>query len=276
MSLALNQQKLRETGQTTMFDLWGQSVPTPVPEFGLPHIEDIAKEKLSWEKELLGVYISDNPLASVLGKLNSTNTTLCGQISGDMAGEGVVVAGMVTDLQQRVTRDKRPFAITTLEDLDGRVEVAVWPNVYQDSAELWQEGTIVLVEGKVKVRDDRVSISCERAVRYSPEENRNEAGEKAKSPTPALARNGRPEKRTLVIRVAQTQDEDSDLGLFYSIMDLLKDHPGRDRVHVEISENGITTHTELTRVTTDCCPELLRSLSGLLGLEGIEVLEQNG
>ncbi|MFC1919398.1 DNA polymerase III subunit alpha [Chloroflexota bacterium] len=275
MSLALHQQKMRDTGQTTMFDLWGQSVPTPLPEFGLPQVDDNTKEKLSWEKELMGVYLSENPLTSTLGKVNPANTTLCGQIDESMAGGNVIVAGMVTNVQERITKDKRPFAVATLEDLDGSVEIIIWPDVYEGSKKLWEDGSILLVEGKVKVRNERISISCERAIRYSPEEINDGDIDSNNISIPAGSKNGEPGKRLLVIRVFQTEDKDTDLASFYRLIDLLKDHPGRDKVRLEINENGKTTHVDMTRVTTDCCPELVRSLTSLMGRESIQLIERN-
>ena len=56
----------------------------------------------------------------------------------------------------------------TLEDLDGSIEVMVWSDVYSGTTELWEEGNIVLVEGKVGVRDDGIQLSCKKVSRYEP------------------------------------------------------------------------------------------------------------
>ncbi|GAG93391.1 unnamed protein product, partial [marine sediment metagenome] len=63
----------------------------------------------------------------------------------------------------------RPFVSAVLEDLDGRIETMVWPKLYSDTRDLWQEGNILLVEGKVRLRDDRVQLNCDHVRRYQPE-----------------------------------------------------------------------------------------------------------
>ena len=152
-----------------MFDLWGDSVPTPLPDLNLDHLDAPLKDKLDWEKELLGVYFSEHPLASIATKLANTTTALCGGIDSEMVGEKVIIAGMVTSMRQLYTKDRRPFVIATLEDLDGSIEVTAWSEVYTQTKEIWQEGQILLVEGVVKSRDDRIGINCSRVRQYQTE-----------------------------------------------------------------------------------------------------------
>jgi DNA polymerase-3 subunit alpha len=130
LSLGQREQRLRETGQSTMFDLWGEAMPVPMPGLDLQTAEVSVKEKLSWEKELMGVYLSEHPFSSFACEMLSENTTLCGQIDAEMVGQTVVVAGMVASAHELSTKDHRPFISAVLEDLDRSIEVMVWPNVY--------------------------------------------------------------------------------------------------------------------------------------------------
>ncbi|GAI57997.1 unnamed protein product, partial [marine sediment metagenome] len=155
LSLAQREHHLRETGQTTMFDLWGEAMPLPMPSLDLATAEISTKEKLAWERELMGVYLSEHPFASFAGKIDS-EATLCGQIDAELVGQNVRVVGMVASVRYLFTRDQHPFISAVLEDLDGRVEVMVWPKVYATTRDLWHEGDILLVEGKVRLRADRV------------------------------------------------------------------------------------------------------------------------
>ncbi len=149
LSLAQREQRLRETGQATMFDLWGETMPVPIPGLDLQTAEVSIKEKLPWEKELIGVYLSEHPFRSFARNAVSENTTLCGQIDAEMAGQTVVVAGMVASAHHLFTREHQPFVSAVLEDLDGRTEVMVWPNVYSSTRDLWGEENILVVQGKV-------------------------------------------------------------------------------------------------------------------------------
>ena len=166
ISLSQREQQLKSSGQSSMFDLWGTNVTTPLPSLEIGSSDAPLKEKLEWERELLGVYFSEHPFASVASKLSNATTALCGQINEERVGETVVIAGVVTSIRQLYTKDKRPFLITTMEDLDGNIEVTVWSDTYEQSKHLWQEGEILLVEGKVRLRDDRVTLNCQRVRLY--------------------------------------------------------------------------------------------------------------
>jgi len=144
-----------------MFDLWGETMPTPMPSLKLEAAEISLKDKLDWERELMGVYLSEHPFAAFADKVAAENTVLCGHVDAELVGQTIRVAGMVASVHQSFTRDRRPFASVMLEDLDGRVEVMAWPDVYASTRELWQEGNILLVEGRVRVRNDRVQLSCD-------------------------------------------------------------------------------------------------------------------
>ncbi|GAG93394.1 unnamed protein product, partial [marine sediment metagenome] len=133
LSLAQREQHLRETGQSTMFDLWGEAMPVPTPSLDLEAADISTGEKLAWERELMGVYLSEHPLSAVAAKIASENTTLCGQIDAELVGQTVVVAGMVASVHSLFTRDRRPFVSAVLEDLDGRIETMVWPKLYSDT-----------------------------------------------------------------------------------------------------------------------------------------------
>jgi DNA polymerase-3 subunit alpha len=211
LSLAQREQHLRETGQSTMFDLWGKEMPVPMPSLDLAAADISVKEKLVWEKELMGVYLSEHPFSAFAGKI-SAETTLCGQIDAELAGQTIVVAGMVVSVRYLFTRDQRPFASAILEDLDGSIEVMVWPKVYTNTRDLWQEGNILLVGGRVRVRDDQVQLNCDNVRHYQPEAA---PAEEAVTPQPGelpvvaeetITVTAPVESRRLVISLAQTSD----------------------------------------------------------------------
>jgi DNA polymerase-3 subunit alpha len=251
MSLAQREQRLQETGQSTMFDLWGESVPLPMPALELEGSDVSLKEKLAWEKELLGVYLSEHPFSRAAQKLAPLTTALCGQIDEEMVGQGVVTAGMVSSVRQLFTREGRPFVSATLEDIDGGIEVTAWPEVYQRTKELWIEGNILLVEGKVRARGERVQLSCERVRQYQPEE-------RVAEPAPT-------KRRRLLINIAQTEDEEGDVVRLHQVFDALRDYPGGDEVRLSVTRGDEVVNLELPGMTTGYCPELHQRLAALVG-----------
>jgi DNA polymerase-3 subunit alpha len=270
LALAQREQHLRETGQSTLFDLWGETMPAPLPSLDLQTTEVSVKEQLSWERELMGVYLSEHPFTAFAAKVAAENTTLCGHIDAELAGQTIVVAGMLAAVHQSFTRDRRPFASVVLEDLDGRVEVMVWPKVYASTKDLWQEGNILLVEGKIRVRDDRVQLSCESVRRYQPEAAPKEEPVIAEETTEAL-----PKSQRLVISISQTADAETDIVYLHKLIDTLKGFPGRDEVKLSVTNEERVFNLKLSNILINYCPQLHQRLVELVGEEGLKV-EING
>ncbi len=166
LSLAQREQRLRESGQSTMFDMFGQSVSTPMPGLELEPAEVSGSEMLAWEKELLGVYVSEHPFRSAAAVLSQHVTAMCSEVTGEMSGREVVLAGLVNHIRQLFTRDGRSFIAVELEDLSGTVEVTVWPDVLEQTPDLWAQGNIVLALVRVRERGDRLQCSVQRASLY--------------------------------------------------------------------------------------------------------------
>jgi DNA polymerase III subunit alpha len=170
MSVIQREQKLRDAGQTTMFDLFGESMPTPMPDMELLTTPSLPqRELLSYEKELLGVYVSEHPFRSASVALAGSVDMLISEVSAGVAGRGEVrLAGMVTGTRPLLTRDGRAFCAATVEDLTGQVEVTVWPDQYEAHREIWTEGKILRLTARIKQRDERLNVSVVSAAEYDP------------------------------------------------------------------------------------------------------------
>ncbi len=263
ISLAHWEQRLRESGQTSMFDLWGDTVPTPLPDLNLDHLDTPLKDKLEWERELLGVYFSEHPLASIASKLANTTTALCGGIDSEMVGEKVIIAGMVTSMKQLYTKDRRPFVIATMEDLDGSIDVTAWSEVYSQTKEIWQEGKILLVEGTVKLRDDRVNINCFRVRQYQADSESEQEIKPAISP---------PLPRTITIDITQSDEPEEDMTRLNHVMNVLTRYPGQDNVLLTIVTSEEAINMKIPN-KINYCPELAQEINILLGDNSLRLRE---
>ena len=126
----------------------------------LPEVEPLSrKETLGWEKELVGFYVSEHPLTQVAVNLQDTVTCFCGEISEEMNNQNVVVAGLVEWIRPHVTKRGDPMAFVHLEDIQGSIEVVVFPRVYAATRDLWQEDKILIVRGKVDAERGDPKIS---------------------------------------------------------------------------------------------------------------------
>ena len=177
---------------------------------------------------------------------------------------------MVASVHNSFTRDRRPFASAVLEDLDGRLEVMVWPKVYADTRDLWQEGNILLVEGKVRMRDDQVQLSCDNVRRYELEPSPPEEPAVVKEPeTPP------PQRHRLVIHLSQTSDAASDTAHLNKLFDILRRFPGEDEVNLCVINGEKIINLKLSNIYTNYCPKLHQRLVEFMGEEGLKV-ETNG
>ncbi len=186
LSLAQSEARLRQSNQTSMFDLFGETVPAPLANITLPEAQTTDRERRDWEVELLGFALSNNPLALLASEVDPDTIMFRSQLEPDMAGKKAVLVGQVASVTQRLTREQKPFTIATLSLLDGTIEVFVWEDVQEETRGLWEEGKLVMVAGTVRVRDDQFSISCNKASEYHlPGQGQVAEGPEVYIPTPA-------------------------------------------------------------------------------------------
>ena len=151
-------QRDRVSGQTSLFDL-GAADATAF-ERPLPAATEVPiRERLRWEKELLGLYLSEHPMGEVAGRLPQFVTAYSTDLRDEsLDGQRVVVAGIVTGRRTVVTKAKATMAIVTIEDLQGSVEVVVFPRLFEQSGPTWRDGAILLVAGKVDHKAEEISL----------------------------------------------------------------------------------------------------------------------
>jgi DNA polymerase-3 subunit alpha len=248
ISMSQTKQRAKESGQVSMFDLWGQSSLTP--HVGYQQVgEDVsAKQKLIWERELLGVYFSQ-PLDFLAREPSSTGAISCGEINRDMVEETVTVTGMVVSVRQAHTRDNRPFVVSSIEDLDASIEVIAWPRLYETTQGIWQEGNILTIKGIVKVRDGEVQLNCQEAMLLPV---RQEVLKES-------------QRRHVMIDINQSGDAEKDIERLHKIMDILKSYPGQDKVSLTVVSEDEVTNLEVPETTINYCLELATELNEIVG-----------
>ncbi len=263
MSLSQREQNLRESGQATMFDLWGAATATPLPEMRIEEVEVSYRDKLAWEKDLIGVYLSGHPFFQAARELKSSTTAFCGEINAEMAGQTAIVAGQVVSVRPGVTRSRQPFISATLEDLDGSVEVTCWSQVYHQTQDLWIEGNILLVQGKVRARNDGAQLVCDQVRQYEPG--------REKPPEPPAAPRPRHERHLLHLSMAQTDNWREDVDRLDALVEMLRSYPGEDEVSLTVVSDGERIRLDLPSIAVCCGPELRQRLAELLGERNLRV-----
>ena len=160
----------RLSGQTSLFDgaMGMDAGAPPDPGIGLGVNDVTAEEKANWERELLGVALSYNPLMRLSGVDAGGAITAAGQLTDELAGQSVTLVGSVNQTAERATRDGKTFLVVTLDLLGGQFEVVVWPDQLQRTADLWKNGAILRISGKLRLRADQLSMSCDEAEEFHP------------------------------------------------------------------------------------------------------------
>jgi DNA polymerase-3 subunit alpha len=147
------------------FDLFGGSMdgdagPSPLLDLALGTEEWPRKYLLSREREMLGLYVSAHPLDGAERILErNRNTTIAELLSGSRTEGEVQIAGIISKVDRRVNKNSgNMWAIVTVEDLDGAIEVLYFPKMYPFFAEHLVEDTVVAAKGRINERDGALSI----------------------------------------------------------------------------------------------------------------------
>jgi DNA polymerase-3 subunit alpha len=151
-------QKDRLSGQVSLF---GELDMTPAKTNGefAQYTPWTLGEKLGHEKELLGFYITGHPLDAYRDLLESGKYVPISELSGQEDRGIVQIAGAISGFEKKFTRkDGKPFAILTVEDFTGQVEVMVWGEAFSKGAKEIEKGKIVFISGKLDKREDGLRL----------------------------------------------------------------------------------------------------------------------
>lgn len=148
-------------GQIDLFG--GSGIDLPPLRLEKPEQKITTKEKLNWEKELLGIYISEHPTREYQESLMRSGAKSMVEISEELTGKNITIGGVITNIQKIQTRTKETMYFIMFEDSTGQAELIVFPKTIKQYPDLWQVGKILLVYGKVNTKDNQVKIICERA-----------------------------------------------------------------------------------------------------------------
>ncbi|MDO8310207.1 MAG: DNA polymerase III subunit alpha [Actinomycetota bacterium] len=232
------------------FDLFGgleaEGSGSVVPREDIPMGEWEKSVLLSHEREMLGLYVSDHPLTGAERLLATlTDRTIASLFADDgIDGTVVTIGGLVTSVQRKTTkRDGSPWAIVTVEDFEGSVDVMVWPKIYDGASTLLVDDAVIVVRARVERSDDdglRVS-----ALEVS-QPDLSEAGTGPVRLTMSSARCIPP--------------------LVNKLKEVLAGHPGTTEVHLHIMDGAVTTVLRLDdRLRVTPTPALYGDLKALLG-----------
>lgn len=267
---AAKRQADRACGQVSMFDLFGDQEDSGF-EVHIPEPDGHEWErryKLNVEREVLGIYVSDHPLSPYEHALTNACDFSLGEIENEYDaaarggqrairdGQKAWFAGMVSNVDRKTTKDGKSMAIVTLEDLEGEIEVVIFPKLFEKTADLVDPPSSTGGSGEAFVR---VNAKLERG------DDRNQLIAMDIEPLDIGEKNNRP--RSLRITVGSTKLSQT---LMASLSGVFKNYPGRDNVELLIRQaDGRTMRAELPAHVDHASISLVAEVQMIVGEDGI-------
>jgi DNA polymerase-3 subunit alpha len=146
LAISSNHFRAADAGQMSLF---GANTGV-VEEIHLPEVKDVEKrDMLNWERELIGMYISDHPLNEFQSTLAQIVSYFSGQLPEAAQEEKVRVAGLITAVRPYTTKTGKPMGFVSMEDIQGNLELVLFPKTWDKYRGQMTIGQIIIVEGKV-------------------------------------------------------------------------------------------------------------------------------
>lgn len=234
-------------GQFDLFaDLMGGDDAGPGFAVAIPDLPDWdKKQRLAFEREMLGLYVSDHPLSGIEHVLAASADVSIATLLADEArpdGSTVVVAGLVTSLQRKMSKQGNPWAAVTIEDMEGAVEVMFFGETYLAYSTVLAEDAVVVIKGRVRRRDETMQLQA-------MEVSLPDVSQVADAPV------------VVSLAVARCTQP-----LVERLREVLSTHPGITEVHLRLTSPGRATVMRLgDGLRVERSPSLFGDLKALLG-----------
>ncbi|MCX6763126.1 MAG: DNA polymerase III subunit alpha [Candidatus Moranbacteria bacterium] len=161
-----NLERTRNSNQTSLFG----TQDLKMPDIKLAEAEPaIPKQRLTWEKELLGLYISDHPTKNYRDYFEK-NGVLIRDIGPDTVGRPVNVGGVISNIHKVYLRNQKTMLFVMLEDMDGKMEILVFPKLLEATASFWEEDKVIWASGKISDKDGEFKLLCDSAKEITKQE----------------------------------------------------------------------------------------------------------
>ncbi len=225
------------------FDLFGGDSITQVAglDIEIPTTEWDKSTLLTFEREMLGLYVSDHPLLGVEHVLRSHTDMSISQLLDDGPQDGMVtIGGLITGIQRKVSRQGASWAVVNVEDLEGAIEVLFFSNTYNQYALSLTEDRVVVVRGRFSRTDEQVRFTAL----------------EMKMPDISAAPTG-----PLLISLPAAQVTPP---IVERMKEILRSHPGKREVHLQVIDQQKSTTLKIDALVTSS-PSLSADLKAILG-----------
>ena len=247
----------KEDGQVSMFDLFAEAAQESDEASGfeddIPEPDGVEwerRQKLDFEKEIVGIYVSDHPLTPYTALLERAADMEIADLADEEKardGKNITVAGLVTSMQVRVSKAGNNFATLTIEDMSGSVDCVMWAKTLETCKSWLEEDKVVKYRGKLERSDRGIQI-----IGYECEPLELEGQEGAGRGPSALN-----------VRVKSDRFSNETMGKLSAVFD---NYPGAQPVTLFIEQaDGRKFRAELPLGVNVASQELLRRIEEIVG-----------
>lgn len=257
-SAAQSQQRAAHRGQMDLFG--GQEIVPLATATSLLTGDPIPKKTLlAWEKEHLGIYLTENPLTEMIEAARAAGTVFqtIGEIGNDLVGEQVHLLALVRSIRRIVTRTNRTMAILELEDLTGVIEAVLFPESYDRCVSRLVEDSPMSLRAKVDERNDSVQLLIDAM----------DAFEVKVKPIPV-------EPVHVLVTVQREGDLHVDVNELNRLASLCREFRGDDRLYLRLNL-GNQQRFLRTGFRVDWCDDFRNALTDVVGESCVRNLAEN-
>jgi DNA polymerase-3 subunit alpha len=278
-------QKQLQSGQTDLFGGGEEAASDTIIKLALEPaaVTYTPRDQLLWERELLGLYLSQHPLSMYEAYL-SEQTVPINSLKPEHEGRLVVIGGAVNEVREITTKNGQKMAFVKLEDQTGNVELIVFPGSYQQTLGIWERDKVLLVKGKISAKerdgtlgsevkvmvDDGREITAEQAQNYQLTGKKQKVPKATKKVTPAEAAPVSKVVETIPERLFIRLVSSEDQKLLLSLKQTLDAHTGQTDVVLVLGQASDKQIIKLPSGVTKN-EELLNSLQALVGADNIKM-----
>ena len=280
-------QKNKNSGQVSLFAEEGGKEIAKIDLEDVPPADK--KQRLAWEREFLGMYVSEHPMSDIIPQLAPYQLKKLAEITEEHEGEFLRVAGIITGVQEILTRkNNQRMAFIKVEDQTKNLEVLIFPKVLALDPSLYIIDKVIVVDGFVSNKDGELKILAEAVYPIEKDKTIREFQKRPNRKNGSSGFNGKGAPRSrnetkLTTHPPQLEEilvitipKNADSTILTEIKEVLTTHPGKNPVIVRVPKNGEDLpdgsqgYKEMrTKSRVDSSPVVRRKLKEIVGNENI-------
>ena len=292
LSFIRNVHEEANSNQSSLFGMLAQT--STLPRLVMDNSNDISdRDRLSWEKEYLGLYLSSHPLKEIESILMNSNIPSLHDVNNHQSAyrdSYIKVAGVITSIKRIVTKKGEVMLFVKIEDVSGNAEVLVFPSVLQENPDIWLEDTVVLVFGRLSDKDGEPKVLCESVRAISPEnindvlyefsQLKGRKNGRFRSEKSKLAKNGGSAvgkispAREIVGSINISVPKTMDARTAQRLKELFMNYPGSFKVYLQVQNGSGAAKTIVTSYLVSNESGMIREIQELFGENCVRLEEK--